>query len=372
MRVDWRLLLGPALVLTAATTIAAAEFAFSGYANAGTLLLAAIAIGAALFSLRQQNARARAREHERRIENDALRSALDRVEYGVVLLDPGLQARFINRAFRQFWKLPEEVAESKPSFAALMYHGRNVNAFAEQRGGIDNYIASRVARVREGDTAPLDIKHNNGEVIRFQCTPLPDGGRMLSYVPVTDLFRHADALRKLATVDGLTGVNNRRHFLEMAEAEWSRFQRYQRPLSIVMFDIDHFKSVNDRFGHDAGDAVLVEFAKVCRGMTRVSDIVGRLGGEEFAMLLPETDLSAAWAVAERLRQSVEEHAIDVGGQMLSITVSAGVAPATVSMSGIPRLMKSADEALYTAKHGGRNQVVAAAADAAEGIKVAAE
>jgi diguanylate cyclase (GGDEF)-like protein len=357
MRFDWRLVIG--LVLVAASAIATAVLEGDANGSPVSSLLALCAAIAGAFLLGLQFHAAQAEEERRKIESDALLTALDRVQYGVVLLDPELHARFINRAYRRLWKLPDEAADERPTFSALMHHGGSVNAYPEQRGGIDKYIESRVSQVREGATAPLDIRHNNGEVIRFQCAPLPDGGRMLSYVPVTDLFRSADELRRLATIDGLTGIHNRRHFMELAEAEWSRFQRYHRALSLVMFDIDHFKAVNDRYGHDAGDMVLAEFAKIALDMTRASDVVARIGGEEFAMLLPETNIAAAVAVADRLRRSVEERVIAAGAQTLRITVSAGAAQAIASMSGVARLMKAADEALYAAKHGGRNRVVAA-------------
>ena len=141
---------------------------------------------------------------------------------------------------------------------------------------------------RNISVADVLIVLNTGETIRFKWTVLPDGGRMLSYTQVTDLVQRADEWEDLASIDGLTGLFNRRHFLELAESEWSRFDRYERPLSLVMIDIDRFKSINDRFGHDVGDRVIEHVASICREGKRASDIVARIGGEEFVMLLPET------------------------------------------------------------------------------------
>jgi diguanylate cyclase (GGDEF)-like protein len=154
----------------------------------------------------------------------------------------------------------------------------------------------------------------------------------------------------------MTGLYNRRHFLSLAEAEWSRFQRYQRPLSMLMIDIDHFKSVNDRYGHAVGDEAIVSVATACLHNKRNPDVVGRLGGEEFAVLLPETDSAQAEIVAERIRERVAGHFLSVHSVQFKLTISIGFATAAVSMSGIDALMRAADTALYQAKQGGRNRV----------------
>jgi diguanylate cyclase (GGDEF)-like protein len=161
---------------------------------------------------------------------------------------------------------------------------------------------------------------------------------MLTYTPVTDLVRRA-------SIDALSGLFNRRHFLELAEGEWNRFDRYERPLSLMMLDIDLFKSVNDRYGHDVGDQAIAHLAAICRNSKRVPDIVARVGGEEFAMLLPETPLQSAALVAERLRREIAETPLVVAGAPIRLTVSIGVAEADTRMLGIVALMKEADEAL---------------------------
>jgi diguanylate cyclase (GGDEF)-like protein len=155
----------------------------------------------------------------------------------------------------------------------------------------------------------------------------------------------------------MTGQFNRRHFLKQADAEWSRFQRYHRPLSMLMVDIDHFKEVNDRYGHAVGDEAIIAVAQACATGKRQSDIVGRLGGEEFAVLLPETDLAQAAIVADRLRSSIAANVLVAHQVQFKVAVSIGIAAASVSMSGIDVLMRSADQALYQAKAQGRNCVV---------------
>jgi diguanylate cyclase (GGDEF)-like protein len=169
--------------------------------------------------------------------------------------------------------------------------------------------------------------------------------------------RVAIDLGQLATTDGLTSLINRRHFDALAHAEWARFQRYGRPLSLMLLDIDHFKSVNDRFGHDAGDMILKAVAEICKLTKRQSDVVARFGGEEFVLLLPETDETAAEIAAERLRKSIQDHPRILPGENLQVTVSIGVAGAALGMAAFEVMFKLADEALYEAKRSGRNRVV---------------
>ena len=185
--------------------------------------------------------------------------------------------------------------------------------------------------------------------------------------------RLSSGLEKLATMDGLTSLFNRRHFETLARIEWGRFQRYGRPLSLLVIDVDKFKAINDRFGHDVGDLVLKTIADDCSSMRRETDIVARLGGEEFVLLLPETNEAAAQLVAERLRKSIEEHSRAFPGeQQLQISVSIGVAGATLSMPSFEALLKRADEVLYEAKRNGRNQVIASPRQALEKYRSAAE
>ena len=122
-----------------------------------------------------------------------LRSALDHVAIGVVLLDSELRAQFINRAFRTMWKLPDEKADAKPAFVALMYHGRDTRAYELPETELAAYVAERVALVKSGHPHLMDLRLSNGEVLRFQCTVLPAGGRMLSYTVVTDIVRRAES-----------------------------------------------------------------------------------------------------------------------------------------------------------------------------------
>ena len=160
------------------------------------------------------------------------------------------------------------------------------------------------------------------------------------------------ALSALATTDALTGLTNRRAFDARFEGAFAHSVASESPLSALMLDIDHFKSVNDRYGHDVGDAALREVARVLAWATREGDVAARYGGEEFAMILPGLGEGDALAVAERIRQAVEEVAFNHGRTTLSV----GVATRTPSIESASCLMRKADEALYAAKRDGRNRV----------------
>jgi PAS domain-containing protein len=158
------------------------------------LMLAITAVGTAgitgLLRKRMMDAFAWERRHHATAER--LSAALDQVDIGIVLLDPDTRAEFINRAFRDYFSLSDEKADSKPPFIALMYHGRDTGAFEMPEEELSAFIAQRTEMMRSGDSTPININLADGEVLRFSCTALPDGGRMLSYTPVTDLVRHTD------------------------------------------------------------------------------------------------------------------------------------------------------------------------------------
>jgi diguanylate cyclase (GGDEF)-like protein len=285
-----------------------------------------------------------------------MHAIVDDLDYGIVVLDRERRVQFINRAFRRFWRVPDEWPEHGATFIKLMYHGRTASAYAVPHDRLGDYVLKQMNLIRSGEDGALKIRLASGEVIQFRCKALPDGGRLLTYGNVSDLIREAEALERLASIDGMTGLNNRRNFLELAESEWARFKRYGRPLALLMMDIDHFKSVNDTHGHDAGDEVIRSVADALQKHKRVSDIAGRLGGEEFALLLPEATLDSAVAAAERLRGLVEAWVITVEGHRIPVTISVGASAVRDGTLGIEELIKQADVALYEAKRSGRNRV----------------
>ena len=163
-------------------------------------------------------------------------------------------------------------------------------------------------------------------------------------------------LEKLATTDFLTGIHNQRSFLQIGENELQRAKRFRHPLSVIMFDIDFFKRINDRFGHAAGDTVLIEIAATCRKILRVTDTFGRLGGEEFAVLLPHTRVDDAKTVAEYLRVSIEQMRIESVSKKIKVTASFGIAELSGTDAQIKTTLDRADVFLYEAKNKGRNRI----------------
>lgn len=167
-------------------------------------------------------------------------------------------------------------------------------------------------------------------------------------------------LREYADRDGLTGIANRRFFESRLAEEFSRWQRHGGELSVLLFDLDHFKKINDQFGHVAGDAVLRVMAQRVANVVRKQDVFGRFGGEEFALLLPCTPLNDAMRVAEKIRRAIGDAPIEVQGVVVPVTASVGAATARPGAPGYEGMVNEADAALYRAKRQGRNRSVALA------------
>lgn len=176
-------------------------------------------------------------------------------------------------------------------------------------------------------------------------------------IDISDTKRVETLLKDRATHDYLTGLVNRQCFQERLEAELVRVRRYGQATSLLLMDVDHFKKVNDLFGHDAGDHVLKALSTQVLAQVRAVDMVGRWGGEEFTVLLPETGRDEACDVAERIRKAVEQQGFDYRDNSFGVTVSIGVAELDAKKDRIELAMRRVDEALYQAKHGGRNRVI---------------
>ena len=291
----------------------------------------------------------------------ALREIVDVLNIGIIVLDRNGRVSFMNRAFRYFWRVPDDMVKTDLTFDQLMRHARGMRAYGITHLRLEYYLLKQMELIRSGEDRPLQMRLADGAMIQFRCKKLPDGGHLLSYGNVSELAKEADMLERLACLDGMTGLNNRRHFIALAEMEWSRFKRYGRPLALLMIDIDFFKSINDRYGHDAGDEVIKTVADVLQKHKRSSDIVARMGGEEFALLLPEASLESAVAAGERFRRLLADCHFDMGDDRLQVTISIGAAACHPETCGMEQLLKEADIALYEAKRSGRNRVCGFAA-----------
>ena len=184
-------------------------------------MLAATTAGTAVITglLRKKLMDAFAGERRHHALAERLSAALDQVDFGIVLLDSDTRAEFINRAFRDYFALPDEKADAKPPFIALMYHGRDTGAYEMPKDELSAFIAQRTEMMRVGDSTPINIKLKDGKVLRFSCTALPDGGRMLSYTPVTDLVRHTDDPADLEYYLSLRGAGDRGSSRQLRAAE---------------------------------------------------------------------------------------------------------------------------------------------------------
>jgi two-component system cell cycle response regulator len=182
------------------------------------------------------------------------------------------------------------------------------------------------------------------------------GDTIFKFLSGSDMeAQYHETIYKMTIVDGLTGVNNKRFLMETLEREIPRARRHQRPLTLVMFDIDHFKHINDTYGHLAGDYVLKELAQLVKGRLRPDDVLGRYGGEEFCVVLPETDLKGGSAIAEELRVLVQDHSFVFEQERINVTISLGVS-ILQDDNDLTSFIKAADEHLYAAKRDGRNRV----------------
>jgi two-component system, cell cycle response regulator len=185
------------------------------------------------------------------------------------------------------------------------------------------------------------------------------GPTILKYLTGADVESlYHEEIYRMTIVDGLTQIHNKRYMHEALEREIVRARRHTRDLGFLMFDLDHFKLINDEHGHLAGDYVLKELARVVTSRIRRDEVFARYGGEEFAIILPETDLQGATALAESIREKIGEHAFLFQGERIKVTISIGVALLGESDKTSADLIRRADERLFDAKRGGRNRVCA--------------
>ncbi len=266
---------------------------------------------------------------------------------------PGPEIVYVNKAFTELTGYSfDEVVGKNPR----ILQARDTDE-SSRRDIREALIAKRPIRTT------LKNYSKTGEAYWLDLSILPlsdEQGNITHFVAierdVTQQKKLEKTLNELTRTDALTDIFNRRAFDEILEAEYSRFKRTGDNYALLMLDIDHFKSVNDNYGHSAGDEVLKEFARACRSNIRNHDTVSRLGGEEFCILLPDTSAQAAAKIADKLRQWVMDNPIDTDGHSISLTVSVGVSEVEPSDGDSLDALKRADVKLYKAKENGRNRV----------------
>jgi diguanylate cyclase (GGDEF)-like protein len=235
--------------------------------------------------------------------------------------------------------------------------------FAEARAPLLNQLNAIVTiHQRESERALAELKLMQFIILLAVMATLSAEAAMIFRPMIRRIEVFTGEIVRLATIDPLTGLPNRRGFFERAEIELDRARRYGRTLTVMMLDADHFKRINDEYGHAGGDAALRHLAETLSATLRASDLAGRLGGEEFAVLLPETDFAGARQLAQRVRMSIATAPLIIGGARIELTVSVGVAAVPTDGppdAAIELALRDADEAMYRAKAEGRNRVVMA-------------
>lgn len=260
----------------------------------------------------------------------------------------GVLVKANDATFRYFGYAPEELL------------GRSIvhlHADAVQR----REFVDRLRAEGHVEGVELDLVRADGSLrtMLAAASVVRHDGRTCVITGLTDISERKQLeaeLRRVAASDPLTGLPNRRAFFDALESETARSRRYGQPLAVVMLDIDHFKIVNDSHGHHVGDRVLRAFAQHCRSALREQDITGRLGGEEFGVILPQTSAEEAIPVAERLRASTEALVVHAAGQAVGISISIGIGPFRFDDTDGFSALRRADAALYVAKRDGRNRV----------------
>jgi diguanylate cyclase (GGDEF)-like protein/PAS domain S-box-containing protein len=271
------------------------------------------------------------------------------------LNDPGPEIVYVNEAFiEKTGYTAEEVIGKTPRI--LQREGTNRDDLKKIRQALEKQEPVRV-------TLRNFSKKGNEYWVDLSILPLPDKNGKISHFAaiqrdITDYKKLEQDLQILCRTDPLTTAANRRAFNEIISQEFSRFKRSQKEYALVMIDLDHFKSINDQHGHGAGDRVLIEVTERCKDNLRVHDIIARLGGEEFCILLPYTNLEQAHKVAERLRQKIEVMPIISDGNRIKVTVSVGISLVSEGDSDGHDAIERADKKLLEAKSLGRNRVCA--------------
>lgn len=290
-------------------------------------------------------------------------ATVESTEDGVLVVNTQGEVVFFNSRFAEMWGMPESIILSCDDTQLIQFA---VNLLIDP----DAFLK----RIEESHTNTEGIfydilKFKDGRVFERHSHPQRSGtennGRVWVFRDISKRTRMEEQLAaahsrliKLVKEDVLTGLLNRRTVLEAAELEWVRWQRSRKPFSVLLIDIDDFKKINDKYGHLTGDRALRLVGDSLKGTLRGLDLVGRYGGEEFIVILPETSIEGAAVVGEKMLDGIRQLKLSVNNQPITLTASIGVVAALEKDKDIDALIHRADSAMYLAKRGGKNAVVA--------------
>jgi diguanylate cyclase (GGDEF)-like protein len=285
--------------------------------------------------------------------------AMESLPNGFVLYDKDDRLVICNERYREIYAESAEYIVPGATFEEIIRNGVENGQYPDAIGNEEAWIAERL-EMHQNPGEPIE-QHLPGDTwLRVQERRTSEGGLVGFRFDITELKRQERELIRLAWTDSLTGAMNRHRFMDLAGKEIERTKRRNGELSLLLLDADHFKQINDKYGHAAGDAILKGLVERWTRSLRSHDLIGRIGGEEFSILLPEANAANAICTANRLRKEIAEVPFTFEGQLLRVTVSIGVATLAAG-EDLPALMQRADRALYRAKEAGRDEVIASAA-----------
>ena len=296
----------------------------------------------------------RAETAERRLAD-----AVECLPDGFVLFDKDDRLVICNTRYREIYAKSADLIRPGARFEDLVRWGVERGQYPDALGNEEAWIARRL-ECHQNPGEPIEQHLPNDIWFRIQERRTSDGGTVGYRLDITNLKRQERDLERLAWTDSLTGAMNRRRFMELAGDEIERAGRHGMDVSLLVLDLDHFKQINDRNGHTAGDRVLKSAVERWKGVLRSHDLVGRIGGEEFCVLLPKVGPDGAARIAENLRRAIADLPFAFEGQLLRATISIGVATLAPGQD-LPDMMRCADMALYEAKGAGRDCFMVSAA-----------
>lgn len=285
--------------------------------------------------------------------------AMECLPNGFVLYDKDDRLVICNKKYREIYAESAAYIVPGATFEEIIRKGVENGQYPDATGNEEAWIAERLD-MHQNPGEPIEQHLPDDKWLRVQERRTSEGGLVGFRFDITELKRQERELVRLAWTDSLTGTMNRRRFMELAGNEIGRASRHGSEMSLLLVDADHFKQINDHNGHAAGDEVLKGLTERWKHVLRSHDLIGRIGGEEFCVLLPKVGPDGAATAAEKLRTAIAELPFMFEGQLLRVTVSIGVATLTPG-DDLPELMRRADKALYQAKETGRDRIIVSAA-----------